>query len=85
MDGHLEQTGDDQKLMTRREAAVRLQIGLRTLDRRLAEGDIRCYRLGNGPRPPVRISETQLAEYLERADSGGRQRLVQQARVLVGR
>ena len=53
-------------LMTRQEAAIRLKIGIRTLDRRLATGDIKCYRLGDGPRAPVRISEEQISEYLDR-------------------
>lgn len=53
-------------LMTRQEAAKRLKIGIRTLDRRLATGDIKCYRLGDGPRAPVRISDEQINEYLER-------------------
>ena len=56
-------------LLTRREAAKRLKIGLRTLDRRIAEGDLKCYRLGDGPRAPVRISEEQLREYLEKNNS----------------
>ena len=56
-------------LLTRQEAAHALRIGLRTLDRRIAEGEIECYRLGDGPRAPVRISESQLREYLERQSS----------------
>ena len=52
------------KLYTRKEAADALRIGLRTLDRWLAEGRIQCYRLGTGSKAPVRISEEQLAEYL---------------------
>jgi excisionase family DNA binding protein len=51
-------------LMTRKEAAQRLRIGIRTLDRRLASGDLKCYRLGDGPKAPVRISEEQINEYL---------------------
>jgi excisionase family DNA binding protein len=53
------------ELLTRHEAARRLQLSLRTLDRRIATGDIQVYRLGEGPRAPVRISEEQLAEYLQ--------------------
>ncbi|NUM55762.1 MAG: helix-turn-helix domain-containing protein [Candidatus Hydrogenedentes bacterium] len=53
-------------LLTRHEAAARLRIGLRTLDRRLATGELKCYRLGDGPRAPVRITEAQLQAYLER-------------------
>lgn len=55
-----------ENLLTRHEAAMRLHIGLRTLDRRLASSELKCYRLGDGPKAPVRISETQLQEYLER-------------------
>lgn len=54
-------------LLTRREAASRLKIGLRTLDRRLAEGSLKCYRLGEGPKAPVRISEDQIREFLDGA------------------
>jgi excisionase family DNA binding protein len=50
--------------LTRKEAAQRLRIGLRTLDRRLASGEIKCFRLGAGPKAPVRLSEEQLQEYL---------------------
>ena len=53
-------------LYTRREAARALRIGLRTLDRRLADGAINCFRLGDGPKAPVRISETHLMEFLNK-------------------
>ena len=55
-----------EQLLTRQEAATRLRIGLRTLDRRIATGEIQCYRLGEGPKAPVRISEAQLEKYLDR-------------------
>lgn len=55
-----------EELLTRHEAAARLRIGLRTLDRRLATGELKCYRLGDGPRAPIRITEAHLQEYLER-------------------
>lgn len=54
-------------LMTRSEAARRLRIGIRTLDRRLASGELKCYRLGDGPKAPVRISEQHIREYLDYA------------------
>lgn len=54
-------------LLTREEAAERLRIGVRTLDRRLATGELKCYRLGDGPRAPVRISDDQIREYLDAA------------------
>lgn len=53
-------------LLTRKEAAARLRIGLRTLDRRLATGELQCYRHGDGPRSRIVISEQQLQEYLDR-------------------
>jgi len=56
-------------LLTRQEAAAELKIGLRTLDRRLATGQLKCYRLGSGPRAPIRISVEQLLEYLENVNS----------------
>ena len=73
------------ELMTRHEAAHALRIGLRTLDRRLAAGDIKCYRLGEGPRAPVRISEAQLREYLESGASEVTDGDREQARVLLSR
>ena len=54
-----------EELLTRPEAAKRLRVGLRTLDRRLATGELSCYRIGDGPRAPVRISEAQLQAYLD--------------------
>jgi excisionase family DNA binding protein len=53
------------ELYTRNEAARLLRIGVRTIDRRIAEGALQCHRLGDGPRAPVRISAEQLAEYLK--------------------
>ena len=52
-------------MLTREEAARKLRIGLRTLDRRIASGQLKCFRLGNGPRAPVRVSEKQITDYLE--------------------
>jgi excisionase family DNA binding protein len=72
-------------LLTRQEAAARLRIGLRTLDRRLAAGDIPCYRFGDGPRPQVRISEKQIAEYLDSASSGDRHEVSRQVHAIMGR
>lgn len=54
------------RLYTRKEAARLMRMGLRTLDRRIASGDIKCYRLGDGPRAPVRISPAQLEAYLQK-------------------
>lgn len=34
------------RLYTRKETAQIMKIGLRTLDRRLATGQLRCFRLG---------------------------------------
>ncbi len=53
-------------LMTRHEVSSLLGIGLRTLDRRLADKELECYHLGDGPKAPVRISEEQLNDYLEK-------------------
>ena len=59
------------ELYTRAEAARRLKIGLRTLDRRLANGHLACHRFGDGPRAPVRISEEQIQAYLKITISSG--------------
>ena len=72
-------------LLTRKEAATRLRIGLRSLDRRLAEGKIECYRLGEGPRAPVRISEEQLAVYLDRDRTNSNDKMRQDARQILSR
>lgn len=34
------------RIYTRKEAAQLMKIGLRMLDRRLATGQLRCFRLG---------------------------------------
>jgi excisionase family DNA binding protein len=72
------------ELMTRKEAAEKLRIGVRTLDRRLATGELKCYRLGDGPRAPVRISEEQLHEYLEIASSDIGDETQEQATAILG-
>lgn len=72
------------ELMTRKEAAARLKIGVRTLDRRLASGDLKCYRLGDGLRAPVRISEEQLREYLATVSSDVTDETQAQATELLG-
>jgi len=66
-------------LLTRKPAAKMLQIGLRTLDRRVAAGEIQCYRLGDGHRAPVRISEEQIADYLERTATFPQRQIREQA------
>ena len=71
------------QLMTREEAAKELRVGLRTLDRRIASGEIQCYRLGKGLRAPVRISEEHLAKYLQEAQSESPERVQKQARRIV--
>ena len=70
-------------LMTREDAARRLRVGLRTLDRRIASGDIECYRLGDGPRAPVRISEDQIVAFLERGASAPRREARMQATKII--
>lgn len=71
-------------LLTRSEAARKLGIGMRTLDRRLANGEIECYRLGEGPKAPVRISEEQLTAYLLSCSSEAQQRDMAKARQIIG-
>lgn len=58
------------EMLTRQEAAQRLRIGLRTLDRRIASGDLKCYRFGQGPHAPVRISLEQINDFLLRMKNG---------------
>jgi excisionase family DNA binding protein len=72
-------------LLTRKEAAARLRIALRTLDRRLASGEIKCHRLGYGPRAPVRISEAELKDYLESAANTVNQDAMQSAKAIMGK
>ena len=52
------------ELLTREEAAKKLRVGLRTLDRRIESGDLKCYRYGEGRHAPVRISLDQINDFL---------------------
>ena len=52
------------ELLTRQEAAQKLRIGLRTLDRHIASGELKCYRYGEPPHAPIRISTEQINEFL---------------------
>jgi len=73
------------ELLTRMDAAKKLRIGVRTLDRRLASGELKCYRLGEGPRAPVRISEEQIDSYLRKKHSGTEINVHEQACFVLGR
>ncbi len=72
------------KLYTRKEAARALKVGLRTLDRRLATGELECFRLGDGPRAPVRIAGEHIAEYLRRCSGETRESARERARRIAG-
>lgn len=73
------------ELLKRQEAAQRLRIGLRTLDRYLASGEIGHYKIGDGPRPLIRISEEQINEYLQRVLSGTRHIRITQAKRIISK
>ncbi len=50
-----------------REAAARLEVSPATVYALVASGRLRCYRVGMG-RGCIRISDDQLAAYLESAE-----------------
>lgn len=60
----LQRNGIDHFLITRREAAAHLRIGLTKLNQLLASGDIACIRIGRS----VRISMRALQEYVHRLE-----------------
>jgi excisionase family DNA binding protein len=51
-------------LLSRSQAAKFLGISVRTLDRRIADGKIRSYKLGEGLNSSVRIGQEELDAYL---------------------
>ncbi len=72
------------RLYTRKETAQIMKIGLRTLDRRLATGQLRCFRLGSGPKAPVRVAEEHIAEFLKSCSGQTSETVREQARNIIG-
>jgi excisionase family DNA binding protein len=61
------------QLLTVREAAARIRLHPRNVQRRVASGEIPWVNIApaDARRPTVRIRESALAEYLERRDRAG--------------
>ena len=57
-------SGHDPILLTKREAAAYLRIGLTKFNELLARGDVRCVRMGR----LVRIKVRALQDYIERLE-----------------
>lgn len=60
----------DQRWLTPRQVAERLQVGRDTCYSILASGVVRVARVGRGGRL-LRVSEAALADYLAKCESGG--------------
>jgi excisionase family DNA binding protein len=56
-----------EKFLSVREVARRLNVSPPTVYRRIAEGELPAFRVGEG-RGPIRISERELTEWLYRAE-----------------
>ncbi len=57
---------ESRELLTRAQAAERLGLSTRTLDRLVAARLVRYVKLGSGRRSPIRFHAADLDEYLER-------------------
>lgn len=55
---------DAQRFFTPKEAAEYLRIKQKTIYKFIADGELRCYKIGVGR--DIRISIEQIEEYLER-------------------
>ena len=71
------------KLYTRKEAAQVMKIGLRTLDRWLVSGQLACFRLGKGPKAPVRIAEEHIVAFLQSCATQDKERIRAQVRSII--
>jgi excisionase family DNA binding protein len=57
-------------LLTVDEAARVLRIARRTMYRRIQTGHLRAVRLGDGPKAPLRVEESELERYAKRSSIG---------------
>jgi excisionase family DNA binding protein len=67
-------------LLTVPQAAELLQLSRRSVDRRIAAGDIAVARLGKGPRAPVRVVRDALLADLGLIGKADTRRRARQAR-----
>lgn len=52
--------------LTMAQAAKRLGVSAKTIERRIKSGEIKAYKFGDSKTSPVRISEEALQAYIER-------------------
>ena len=57
-----------EKILNKTEVAERLGISIRTVERRVADGELECLRLGEGPKAPVRFRLEHVAAYVYRCE-----------------
>ena len=62
------------KLLTPYQAARRLNLSEEAVRRKIREGDLPAYKLGPGPRSPLRIPADELERWLERNRTDSRAR-----------
>jgi len=62
------------KLLTVPEVARRLRQSQESIYRKIRSGEIPAVRIGSGPRPPLRVNEAELAEWLYGARTEARDR-----------
>lgn len=58
-------------LLTVEQIADQLNLSARTVRRRIDSGELRAFRLGIGPKAPVRVDPAELNHWLERRRQGG--------------
>lgn len=52
--------------LTMAQAAKRLGVSAKTIERRIKSGEIKAYKFGDSKTSPVRIPEEALREYLDK-------------------
>lgn len=52
--------------LTIAQAAKRLGVSTKTIERRIKAGEIKAYKYGDSRTSPVRVSEESLIEYVSR-------------------
>lgn len=52
--------------LTIKQAAERLGVSAKTIERRIKAGEIKAYKFGDSKTSPVRIPEEALQAYIER-------------------
>ena len=58
----------DESVFSVKEAAAKLKVSTRTVRRKCGSGELACHRIGEGPRPRIRITRAQLDAYFEQTE-----------------